>query len=160
MRIQTIKRGMTLIEMIVTLTLFGVTSLGVITAYITASKQTERAMLKSETVTVARIVTDTLLKDIQRAKNVSWADPVLTVTLYNDIVVTYTTENTAKGKRITRDGTPVVTSDYADISFVTSPAPLIDTYAKEVRLSLQIVVTRESVTETSVFNLTGHWRNI
>ena len=157
---QPIKQGMTLIEMIVTLALFGVISTGVLAAYLLASRQTNQAMLKSETVTVARIAMDTLLRDIQRAKNVTWADPVLTVTLYNDVTVTYTTVNTAEGPRLRRDGIDVVASDYADISLVTTPAPVIDPVDREVTLSVRVMVTRGGQSEDSLFTLTGTWRNV
>jgi len=157
---QPIKQGMTLIEMIVTLALFGVISTGVLAAYLLASRQTNQAMLKSETVTVARIAMDTLLRDIQRAKNVTWADPVLTVTLYNDVTVTYTTVNTAEGPRLHRNGNNVVASDYADISLVTTPAPVIDPVDREVTLSVRVTVTRGSQSEDSLFTLTGTWRNV
>ena len=157
---QPIKQGMTLIEMIVTLALFGVISTGVLAAYLLASRQTNQAMLKSETVTVARIAMDTLLRDIQRAKNVTWADPVLTVTLYNDVTVTYTTVNTAEGPRLHRNGNNVVASDYADISLVTTPAPVIDPVDREVTLSVRVMVTRGGQSEDSLFTLTGTWRNV
>ncbi|HHH84878.1 MAG TPA: type II secretion system protein [Firmicutes bacterium] len=160
MKMQPIKQGMTLIEMIVTLALFGVISTGVLAAYLLASRQTNQAMLKSETVTVARIAMDTLLRDIQRAKNVTWADPVLTVTLYNDVTVTYTTVNTAEGPRLHRNGNNVVASDYADISLVTTPAPVIDPVDREVTLSVRVTVTRGSQSEDSLFTLTGTWRNV
>ena len=160
MKMRRIRQGMTLIEMVVTLTLFGVISTGVLTAYLTASRQTDQAMLKSETVTVARIASDTLLHDIQRAKNVTWADPVLTVTLYNDVPVTYTTVNTAEGPRLHRNGSNVVASDYADISLVTTPGPVIDPVDREVTLSIRVTVTRGSQSEDSLFTLTGTWRNV
>ena len=67
--------------------------------------------------------------------------------------------NTAEGLRLHRNGSNVVASDYADISLVTSPGPVIDPVDREVTLSIRVTVARGSQSEDSLFTLTGTWRN-
>ena len=83
-------RGITLIELVVTISLLSILSIGVVSIYMIGMNQMDRTEIENETMTVYRIIKRELTSTIKEAKNVQWGGSFpLVITLYNDSVIRY-----------------------------------------------------------------------
>ncbi len=152
------RAGVTLLELTVTLSLFGIVSFGLTTAYVMGAKRADEALLMSETATMTGMIAEKITYDINRAKDVSWSANQLLITLYNDETVTYEGLDVSGKKYIARNGIPVISSDYAESEF--EGVPVISTLEDTVSMTVKVVLSMGGqATRTSVTSFTAYWRN-
>ncbi len=156
---RSIKRGVTLLELTMTISLMAVISFGITSAYITGARRADEAMLMSESVSLTGMISERLTDDINRSKAVAWDGTDLTLTLYNDSVITYNVQTDAGGDRfVARNGMKVVETDYGE--YYIDGAPIIDNTSRTVSLTVVVTVqTRDSEVRKTEADFKAYWRN-
>ncbi len=157
------KRGITLIELVVTISLLSIISIGVVSIYMVGMKEMDKTEIENETMTVYRVLKRELTSTIKEAKDVQWGGSFpLVVTLYNDSVIRYR-NNTVDGQSLIQkdhndnNWQKIISTNYVSyqINSIT-----VDSTRQTVDLNLELNGSYRDINYSIKRAITNvHWRN-